>query len=65
MYSFLAKNVFMCRKNESVPEFLIEGEGVVHAELWQRPAEICLTFLSLSSVISVGSFTGFECPRPS
>ena len=48
-----------------VPEFFIEVEGVVHAELWQRPAEICLMFFPWRAVTSVGSFTGLECPRPS
>lgn len=50
---------------ECVPEVFIEVEGVVHAELWQRPAEICLIFLPWRAVISAGSFTKLECPRPS
>lgn len=48
-----------------VPEFFIEVEGVVHAALWQRPAEICLMFFPFRAEMSVGSFTGLACPRPS
>ena len=48
-----------------IPEIFSEVEGVVHAALWQRPAEICLMFFPWRAVMSVGSFTWFECPRPS
>lgn len=48
-----------------VPEFLVEVDGVVHAELWQRPADICLMFFPCRVVTSVASFTRLECPRPS
>lgn len=58
-------HVYMCCQTARVPEFFIEVEGVVHAELWQRPADICLMFFPWRAVMSVGSFTGLECPRPS
>lgn len=54
----------MCNRTKFVPE-VFEVEGVVHAELWQRPAEICLMFFPCRAVISVGSFTGLQCPSPS
>lgn len=54
------QSVFLC-----LHEFFTEVGGVVHAELWQRPAEICLMFFPWRAVMSVGSFTGLECPRPS
>lgn len=39
--------------------------GAVQAALWQRPAEICRTFLPCSTVTSVGSRTWFVWPSPS
>lgn len=48
-----------------IPEFLVEVDGVVQAELWQRPADICLMFFPCRAVTSVASFTRLECPRPS
>lgn len=54
----------VCSWTKFVPEFF-EVEGVVQAELWQRPAEICLMFLPCRAVMSVGSFTGLQCPSPS
>lgn len=52
-------------QEHDLPEFLVEVDGVVHAELWQRPADICLMFFPWSAVTSVASFTRLECPRPS
>lgn len=57
--------VFALMQKPVVPEFLDEVDGVVHAELWQRPADICLMFFPCRSVTSVASFTRLECPRPS
>lgn len=54
----------VCNRTKFVPE-VFEVEGVVQAELWQRPAEICLMFFPCRAVISVASFTGLQCPRPS
>lgn len=48
-----------------VPEALVDRAGVVQAEVWQRPAEICLMFLPCRAVTRVGSLTGLEWPRPS
>lgn len=55
----------MRSRRKCVPEFFAEVDGVVHAELWQRPADICLMFFPCRAVMSVGSFTRLECPRPS
>lgn len=57
--------VLMHVQEPVVPEFLVEVDGVVHAELWQRPADICLMFFPCRVVTSVASFTRLECPKPS
>lgn len=65
VFPFIHHSVCNVTPYVSVPEFFIEVEGVVHAELWQRPAEICLMFLPWRAATSVGSFTELVCPRPS
>lgn len=64
------KTVYLCVSKAAhwdlfVPEALVDRAGVVQAEVWQRPAEICLMFLPCRAVTRAGSFTGLEWPRPS